>query len=105
MAKAKTKEDISSRKKDSSPVSLESKEQISQEELKKRELWSDSVRHLQNQEFDDEDSAVFAVVDQVITSLGFEAEKEKQMRQFLFDVLQLDPEIMEDLRSSLKIKS
>ncbi|MDC0357832.1 hypothetical protein OAO01_03380 [Oligoflexia bacterium] len=75
--------------------------ELSSEDLACRELWEGSVQELQAMHFATEEVAVHAVIDKVVAKLGIDEKQDPKVRGFLYDLLTLDPEIMEELRSSL----
>jgi len=77
---------------------------LSEEDLARQELWQDAIQELQQRDYASEDEAIQAVIDQVVAKLGIAGEQDQQMRDFLYNALSLDPEIMEDLRKSLNVK-
>ena len=70
---------------------------------KKASLWDEHIEKLQEQEFDSIDEAVDALVDLTLDKIGSEINQEN-VRQFVVDMFQTDPILLEEINNCLKVK-
>ncbi len=69
------------------------------------EFWDETIKSLQGQRYENLEEAIHAVVDAAIKRLNNPSQDETEVREFLYDVLNMDPEILDALKGSLSIKN
>lgn len=67
------------------------------------EVWGDTVDELMTQQFSSEEEALEAVIGKVMQKMHISEEEDSEMKTFLYDLLQMEPELMEQLRETLRI--
>lgn len=68
-------------------------------------FWDETIASLQSESYATLDEAIHAVVAAAMNKLGQTGDDEQDVREFLYDVLNMDPEILAELRASLDIKA
>ena len=68
-------------------------------------FWQDAVQELIGEEFPSSEAAVDAIVSLAVRRVTTEGEDTKEISSFVREQLMNDPEILESLRTFLKIKS
>ena len=88
----------------SGAVGVEEKKQVHGERNEKAlAQWSHEIDKLTDQEFEDLDAALYALIDLVLNKCETKEELFEQSKEFLYDLLATDAEIADYLRSVLKV--
>jgi len=69
-----------------------------------RLFWQKDIDSLLNQEFESLSDALYALVDKVIDRLPEEKSSESDTREFLFNILSIDPDIEDTIKRRVRIK-
>ncbi|NLF25283.1 MAG: hypothetical protein GX589_06455 [Deltaproteobacteria bacterium] len=77
----------------------------SQEESSILAFWSEALDALEGRSFCSEDEAIYAVIDLVLERLTKGGDVEPGLRDFLKDLFDTDPELREEIRGILSIRS
>jgi hypothetical protein len=72
-------------------------------EASQEDYWNEAVQNLQEMRFSTLDEAINAVIDKVVERVGGADASNPDLRQFLFDLLDTDPGIKEQLESVLQV--
>jgi|GEM_PF-3808603 len=67
------------------------------------EVWGETVDELMTQHFASEQEALEAVISKVMQKMHIAEEENGEMKTFLYDLLQMEPGLMDQLRSTLKV--
>jgi hypothetical protein len=75
--------------------------EVQQEQIKRREFWSSAIDELEHARFNNVDEAMCALIDQAMTRLTVSDDVET--REFLYDLLNMDPDFRLEVERSLTI--
>ena len=67
-------------------------------------LWKKEVEELQKEIFSSVDDAIYSLSDRILLRLSTPSEIEAESREFMFELLSCDEDLVRFLKNSLKIK-
>jgi len=91
--------------KESLLTSGEETQKVRAEAEQQKMFWQKEIDSLLNQEFESISDALYALVDKVIDRLPEEKSSESDTREFLFNILSIDPDIEETIKKRIKLKN
>lgn len=86
-------------------ITMPGAEPVSDEQAAEQSaFWKDTIQSLKSQHYQSMDQAIHAVVGAAMEKLGQTDDESGEVREFLYDVLNMDPELLEELEKSLDIR-
>lgn len=99
----KKKEEVKATKKSSVKNKVEEKKLTEQDQVLLT-LWEEEVRGLLESNFENFDDAIEAVIEGVINKVDSLSKNRDATRNFLYQFMTTDPEIVEELKNIFKLK-
>ncbi|MCB0333084.1 MAG: hypothetical protein KDD55_06260 [Bdellovibrionales bacterium] len=84
------------------PSNTEVSQLVEKEEIERRAFWSEAINELEQTQFASLEEAFYALVDHVMSRLQIRDDKET--REFLYDLLNMDPEFRTEIKGLLNIR-